>query len=78
MTLIPFSPDTDIELMEVQKVQVSMMEVQRVQVAMIEVVSEGRTSFFQMLQDYLTLDGGRAFEVFTNIPPLDGGGAALP
>lgn len=63
MSLIPFSPDTEVELLKVMSQQITIMEVD----------SGLGSSLYQSFQDYLTLDGGRPAENFTNIKPLDGG-----
>ncbi|MBI9090140.1 MAG: hypothetical protein JEZ12_13070 [Desulfobacterium sp.] len=63
MKQIPFSPDVDVELLEVEHQQVDF----------IEVDAGFGSSLYQAFQDYLTLDGGRPADNFTNIKPLDGG-----
>jgi hypothetical protein len=43
-------------------------------IAVIEVPANSGTSFFQAMQNYITLDGGRPLDVMANMEPLDGGG----
>lgn len=63
--MIEFSPDVSVDLLEIAPVQTELIE-----------LSAGfGTSTYQALQDYITLDGGSAGDVFTNIAPLDGGTA---
>jgi len=64
MSRIPFSPDADIELLEVETQQITM----------IEIDGGFGSSIYQAFQDFLTLDGGRPYDIMTNISPLDGGG----
>lgn len=61
--MIEFSPDVSVDLLAVEPVQTEL----------IEVAAGFGTSMFQAFQDYITLDGGRAGDDFTNISPLDGG-----
>jgi hypothetical protein len=60
---IPFSPDIEVELLEVETQGVDI----------IEVDAGFGSSLLQAFQNYLTLDGGRPQDVMTNITPLDGG-----
>ena len=60
---IPFSPNVDVELLEVESLGIDI----------IEVDAGLGSSLLQAMQDYLTLDGGRPYDVTTNIIPLDGG-----
>jgi hypothetical protein len=61
--MIEFTPDTSVEMLEVESVQSEMVELQ----------AGFGSSLYQALQDFITLDGGRPFDNFTNITPLDGG-----
>ncbi len=62
---IPFSPDVNVELLEVESSGIGI----------IEVDAGFGSSLLQAMQDYLTLDGGRPHDVMTNITSLDGGEA---
>ena len=73
--MIPFSTEAEVSLLEVESVQAMPIDVEQVQAGMIELDAGFGSSLYQALQDYITLDGGRAGDMFTNITPLDGGTA---
>jgi hypothetical protein len=50
-----------------------VLEIEFAQADIIELASGFGSSLYQALQGYITLDGGSAGDVFTNITPLDGG-----
>jgi len=55
------------------KAEVELLKVEAPQITIIEVDAGFGSSLYQAFQDYLTLDGGRPADDFTNIKPLDGG-----
>jgi hypothetical protein len=52
---------------------ITLSEVAAQETTIIEIDAGFGSSLHQYYQDYLTLDGGRPHDNFTNIEPLDGG-----
>ena len=54
------------------------MEVESYSMDLIEIEVGAGTSVYQAFQEFLTLDGGRPYDVFANVTPIDGGTEATP
>lgn len=54
-------------------IAVSLLPVEEIGVDVIQVDAGIGSSLLQARKDFITLDGGRPFDVFGSIKPLDGG-----
>ena len=75
------NPDpVDVDSLQVEAVDVAVVVIEAVAVVpaaveAVEVAGVAGASELQLLQEYLSLDGGRAADVYDGMESLDGGGA---
>ena len=65
---------TPVEVIGIVMAEIETVDVTTVPVNAVEVTNVAGASDLQSLQDYLSLDGGRAGDVYDGMESLDGGG----